>query len=372
MAEKKPNWEKLIYASVAVVLAAVTGFVTNWLTPAKVVEKTVVKADAEYAPTQGWVRDEDQIALNQNPLLTTQFAGTPAGRALLAGDEDVYLWRAVRKAAGKPTDWYPNVNQRNVGCCVGCGFKHSVDVLQAVQIAQGRAADWKPVSAEAIYAFSRVEIGGGRISGDGSVGAWAKNAVRDKGVLAMEAHGGIDLTVFDPARARAWGRSGVPDELEPTAAKNLVRTTALVTSWADVDRAIRQGYPVAVCSDQGFRMERDRDGFCSRQGTWYHCMAIVGVRGGARPGGFVLNSWGDSAHTGAVFPADAPAAGFWADAATIDRMVRQGDSFALSDVQGFPQRRPAPDDWFIRGEVAPRRWGRDAFALLKPDWSLSP
>ena len=125
-----------------------------------------------------------------------------------------------------------------------------------------------------------------------------------------------------------------------------VKGSALVKSWADVKRAIQQGYPVSVCSNQGFRMERDDTGRCRPQGTWAHCMAIIGVRSGPNEGAFILNSWGDRAHTGPVWPADAPVAGFWADAAVVDRMARQGDSFALSDLVGFPSRK-VPLNWFI-------------------------
>jgi hypothetical protein len=75
-------------------------------------------------------------------------------------------------------------------------------------------------------------------------------------------------------------------------------------------------------------------------------MAIIGVRSGVNEGAFILNSWGDRAHTGPAWPGDMPVAGFWADAAVIDRMVRQGDSFALSNLQGFPARR-VPLNWFI-------------------------
>lgn len=310
-----------------------------------------VAADAQepYAQTFGWVKDADEIAANLDPQRTLQFATTPAGRASL-GDEDVYLWRAVRNVANKVPPWFCNVNQQSVGCCVGCGWKHGCDVLLATQITAGRPGEWKPVSVEVIYGLSRVEVGGGRISGDGSVGAWAARAVKEYGVVPMERHGNVDLTTFSPARARQFGRDGVSAPLKTVAKEHPVKTTALVTSWLDVKRAIQQGYPVAVCSDQGFRMERDRDGFARTQGSWAHCMCVIGVRGGDRPGGFILNSWGDSAHTGPVFPEDAPIAGFWADSNVIDRMVRQGDSFALSDAVGFPAR---PLNLFIMD--APRR-----------------
>lgn len=312
----------------------------------------------EYTPTFGWVENPAVIADNLNPVWTDQFDRTPAGMAVM-GDEDVFLWRAVRKVANKGPPWYPNVDQQSVGCCVGCGWKHCTDICQASQILAGKRAEWKPVSVEAIYGASRVEIGGGRISGDGSVGAWAKAAVERYGTLPMEKFPtGHDLTVFSPARAREWGRTGIPDALEPQAKEHPVKGCALVKSWTDVKKAIQQGYPVAVCSNRGFTMERDRDGFARPQGVWNHCMAIIGVRNGAREGGFILNSWGDRAHTGPVWPEDMPVAGFWASADTIDAMVRQGDSFALSDMVGFPARR-VPLNWFIRIHGPDRA---DAFA----------
>jgi len=302
-------------------------------------------AGVDYIPTMGWTPDPQTIADNLNPLWTTQFDATPAGMAVM-GDEDVFLWQAVRKVNNKGPPWYPNVNQESVGCCVGCGWKHCADVCQAFQILSGAKAEWKPVSVEVLYGNSRVLVGGGRISGDGSVGAWAKEAAEKYGVAPMEPVNGVDLSVFSPARAREYGRAGVPAAVNDAAKSHPVKGSALVKSWADVKRAIQQGYPVAVCSNQGFTMDRDATGRARPQGTWAHCMAIIGVRSGANEGAFILNSWGDRAHTGPAWPGDMPVAGFWADAAVVDRMVRQGDSFALSNLQGFPARR-VPLNWFI-------------------------
>jgi hypothetical protein len=370
MAWKEKYGPLLVKVAVAV-FAAILSALATWLgVPPEVVERVVEveRESGEYARTFGWERDADAIAENLDPARTVQFAATPAGRAVLAGDSDVYLWQAVRKAAGKGPEWYPNVNQGAVGSCVGAGNKHGVDALQGVQIARGANLTWKPVSAEVIYAGSRVEVGGGRIRGDGSVGSWAAKWVKDYGVVPMEVVGAHDLSRYSESRARSWGRTGVPDDLEPVARQHPVKGVAVVTSWPDVDRAVRQGYPVVVCSDQGFAMDRDRDGFCDPEGRWAHCMCFLGVRGGARQGAFCLNSWGDRAHTGPTYPADAPPAGFWVDARTVDRMVRQGESFAYSDAAGFPGRK-LPDDWFIR---RPPGRPRDPFALLERDWRLSP
>jgi hypothetical protein len=305
----------------------------------------------EFSPTMGWQRDEQVIAENLDPAKTLHFDQTDAGRTV-QGDEDVFLWQAVRKVTGKAPPYYPNINQQSVGCCVGCGWKHSADVCQAFQIVRGVRAEWKPLSAEVIYGESRVDVGGGRISGDGSNGSWAAKAAQVYGMAPMEKIGSTDLTTFSPSRARQFGKSGVPAEVKAVAKQHPVKGCALVKSWTDVKRAVQQGYPVAVCSNVGFRMERDATGRCRPQGNWNHCMAILAVRAGDNEGGFILNSWGDNAHTGPVWPADMPVAGFWADASVIDRMVRQGDSFALSDLQGFAARK-LPLNWDVRAE--PRR-----------------
>jgi hypothetical protein len=63
---------------------------------------------------------------------------------------------------------------------------------------------------------------------------------------------------------------------------------------------------------------------------------VIGVRGGKRPGAFLLNSWGPDSHSGPRFPEDAPPVGFWADADVVGAMLRQGDSWAFSDAVGFP------------------------------------
>jgi hypothetical protein len=304
--------------------------------------------DTDFNPTFGWVYDEDATKENLNPNKTLQFSNTPAGKALLDGDTDVYLWRVLRKAAGKSPeeDWYSNINQGETGSCVGAGFKHSVDVLLAVQITEGKLEEFKPVSAEAIYALSRVEIGGGVLVGDGSTGGWASKAVSRYGVLAMQPYSNIDLSTYSATRARQLGKTGLSTELENIAKQHPVNGTALVTSWEEAKKAIRQGYPIPLCSNQGFSMARDSSGTARAQGKWAHCMSLQGIRFSPREQGFIVNSWGDRAHTGPRVPVDAPVCGFWADAAVIDRMLKQGDSFALSDVVGFPQRK-LPFDWFI-------------------------
>ncbi|MCS6864833.1 MAG: hypothetical protein RMJ56_06715 [Gemmataceae bacterium] len=342
--EKATTW---VVRLGVVVAAAVIGAWLQWWSQEPI---TLVIPEAsppnEYTPTFGWHPDAEAIALNRDRTRTLHFDATPAGQAVL-GETEVFLWRHVRKAAGydATANWYPSINQQNVGCCVGCGWKHCADVCQATAIASGHAFTWQPVSAEVIYGGSRVDVGGGRLSGDGSVGAWAKEYVSSRGgIVPMQKFTSADLSHFSPARARAFGYRGIPPDIAAFARRHPVQSCALVTRWRDAKRAIQQGYPVAICSNQGFSLERDDTGRCRPQGVWYHCLALIAIRTTPHEGGFLLNSWGETAHRGPLWPPDMPPAGFWADAAILDGMLQQGDSFALADVAGFPQRRL---DWFV-------------------------
>lgn len=312
---------------------------------------------------QGWLYDEAAVSAHIEKHKVPAFGSTPAGRAALAGDGDVYLWDAAKKVTGAVL---PARDQGQVGSCTSFGTASAVEHLLCVQIASGRGGTYRDLAQEVIYAGSRVEVGKGQITGDGSTGAWVVEFVTKWGVVPRGRHlnGKYDLTKYDEARCRAWGRTGVPDDLEPVAKESPVKGYSLVTTFAEADKAIRQGYPVVVCSGQGFRMQRDADGFCAPSGVWYHCMTFVGARGGKRPGLFCLNSWGPNAHTGPRFPADAPAAGFWVDAKVGDRMLKQWkDSYALSDAAGFPERVVLPD-WFVRVRPRVERFGApDRFAL---------
>ncbi|MBX3399333.1 MAG: hypothetical protein KF873_11365 [Gemmataceae bacterium] len=290
----------------------------------------------------GWVPDAEQVRVVAATLPQPDFAATPAYRDVYAGPDDVLLWDASRKVLGK---LIPPRDQGNVGSCVAFATASAIEHLLCVQAANGANEEYRDLAQEIIYGGSRVEIGGGRIRGDGSVGAWAAKFVVEYGVLPRGQFGRFDLRTYDVPRCREYGRTGVPDELEPEVRKHPVKAVSNVKTWDEARAAIRNGYPVIVCSNQGFRAARDADGFCAPGGTWYHCMALVGVRGEGRPGGFLLNSWGERFHSGPTGLGDPSPGGFWADARVLDRMLRQGDSWAFSGVKGFPSRKL---DWYAK------------------------
>lgn len=288
----------------------------------------------------GWVAEPAEVEAVLGQLPVPLFADTPAAQS--AAEGDLFLWEACRRVVG---DLLPPRQQGAVGSCVGFGTASAIEHLMCVEIVAGDPEAYHDLAPEVIYGGSRVQVGGGRLGGaDGSLGAWAAAFVSRWGVVARGVHGRLDLTAYDESQCRALGRQGLPTELEALARNHPVRTVALVRSWNEARAAITSGYPIAVCSLQGFTMERDRDGFARPRGTWPHCMALVGVQAGRRPGGFLLNSWGGQVHTGPSGVGDPSPAGFWADADVLDRMLRQGDSWAFSAFEGFPARRL---DWLI-------------------------
>jgi len=284
----------------------------------------------------GWIDDPEAVRECAAEMRCGRFRDTPAFAARRDRPDDVYLWEHCRAATG---DVLPARDQKQVGSCVGVATATAVEHLLCVQVAEGSGEEFRELASEVIYGGSRVEVGGGRVRGDGSVGAWAAKFVRDYGVAPRGVYGRHDLRSYSERLCREFGRAGLPEAVKAAAREHPVRGVANVTTWDECRAAVGSGYPVLVCSSQGFEFERDADGFCRPRGKWYHAMAVVGVRGGPRPGGFLLNSWGPDAHTGPRVPADAPVAGFWADAATLDRMLRQGDSWAFSDAVGFPATR---------------------------------
>lgn len=247
----------------------------------------------------------------------------------------------LHKAVEQVTGSFPVYTQA-IGDCVSFGFALAIDVLKAVEIARGEREQWVVNTAtEPIYALSRVEVGRGQLgSGDGSVGAWAAKAVSEYGTLLRQKYGNYSLTSYSGAKARDWGRpgKGLPDTLEPIAREHPVRTTSLVTSYEEARDAIFNGYPVPVCSNQGFHDQRDSEGFAKPSGSWAHCMCFVAVDDEhRRPGLLCCNSWG--AWNSGPKRHGQPDGSFWVDADVADAMLRQWrDSYSLSGFEGYPSR----------------------------------
>jgi hypothetical protein len=295
----------------------------------------------------GWIDSPDLLDIAKAEAGIGSFADTPAGKSARDGDPtDVFLWQICEEVTGKPSLVH---NQNPVGSCVSFGTSRAFEKSLAAQIKLGAKYEWKPLVEEAVYGGSRVEIGGGTLRGDGSLGVWAARWVTQYGGLPrgvyLASSKTYTLEKYDPTLCRQWGSSGVPDDLEPEVKKYPAGDAANVKSWAEAKKALAQGYGVAICSGQGFSAARDANGVARAQGSWAHCMSCDGyhIEPGGAEYGHIENSWGSSYHTGPVGWGNPTSAGFWAESAVINRMLSQGDSWAFSAVKGFPARRI---DWF--------------------------
>lgn len=253
----------------------------------------------------------------------------------------VVLYDAQKAVIGKVLSYAA----QQLGDCVGFMGGRITDIVTCVEIAlKGERERWvAPASSEAAYALSRVEIGGGQLgNSDGSTGGWMAKALKQYGALLRLVYevGGetFDLREYSGKLAKSWGRTGLPDVLEPTAKEHPFRTVSLVDTYEEARDAIANGYPVGPCSMQGFEgATRDKDGFIKPSGSWAHAMVFGGVWDDEKRPGLLLDnkSWTDGWVKGPL-PDDIPEGTAWVDAEVCDGMLRQKDSFAYSQYEGYP------------------------------------
>jgi hypothetical protein len=369
-------WAPYVPWLVRVAIAVATALAVHYGVPRPVIE--VIKeipvaqpdepaggpppADARFA--QGWVRDDDAVKAVTAEIPHPVFAATPAGAADAIPDR-VYLWDYTKLALGHHI---PARDQGSVGSCVAFGAVNAVCYSQCVGIVAAKKAGLPPplfraVAQEVVYGGSRVQIGGGRIRGDGSVGAWGAKWCQQYGSVPRAKYDGHDLTAYSEATCRRFGQTGCPVELIPVAKKAPTTSISQVKTVAEAKRALASGYPVTVASDVGFGQRgpytRNAKGQLRASGEWMHQMCFIGYDKDS--GFYCMNSWGPSWVTGPTGPGDPPAGGFYIEDATVARMLGQGDSWAFGDQTGFPSRAL---DWFVnRAQDRLRPRPIDVFAL---------
>ena len=289
----------------------------------------------------GWVDDPEAVGEVVSELEIQSFGGTPAADIRFSDiPESVHGWKVYEIAAGLP---WPEFKQGDIGSCVSFGTTQALLFSMSSERVAGQRERVVTPCMEAIYGGSRVEVGGGKLRGDGSIGAWAAKWIKEWGIIPQDIFGEYDLTKYSVSRCKDWGNKGVPDVLEPIAREHPISDFVPVLTFENACKALASGYGINVCSRQGFEMKRDAEGFCKPEGTWGHSMAFIGYTKGKRPGLFVVNSWGFNSTTGPT-PGDFPKSGWWVDASVADRMLRGGDSFAYSEVHGFPIKKI---DWHL-------------------------
>lgn len=257
----------------------------------------------------GWDYHEpwskDQLARMPNPFLRDTMYYAAAAQAVTE-HKDIIPWALEERVLGKRL----RAHYQARGTCVSQGYSRAVQFTNLVDMAiKGEGEEWKArVHPGSIYAFSRVEVGGGRISGDGSNGFWAAPALTKYGCLYRIKYPGFDLTADqDELYSVQWGSSGrgVPDALEPEAAKHKIADASLVKTGDEFVVCQYDYKPVPVCSGQGFTTVRDKYGLCYPRGSWSHCMLFFGllkIKHDKYPQGLLVGicwqSWGNDNPTG--------------------------------------------------------------------------
>lgn len=318
-------------------------------------------------------RHVDNFGYSPNPAGVAKFleeldeprfaqAGSECMKKIVRKDTFLYQYanRAHLDRYGKPfTLW----NQGSAGTCVSFGWGLGSYIGQSVAWAHDEV-EKAPllVATEPIYGGSRtlarlppVTFAGWS---DGSYGAaaarWVSGKCKDPavgGILYRQVYGQHDLTAYSINTSRQWGAYGPPREIAVESAKHRALSVAQVSTWDELAAAICSGYCVPVCSNVGFEATnvRDKDGFLPRGGTWNHCLCVIGIRfadgTGKRDGALIANSWGTRWVTGPRWPDDQPEGSFWATRADIEAILKQGDSFAIGSVAGFPWRKLEHKEW---------------------------
>jgi hypothetical protein len=227
-----------------------------------------------------------------------------------------------------------NLNQGSCGSCVAFGAALACDALMAIDIVtNGKPKPAGRTDPMTIYWGSRVEIGGGQIWGEGSVGVWACKYLKEYGALEQKPYPNVDLSRYSEAVCCGPNaRKGVPDHLEPIARNYPVKVYAQATNFDQAVAALDAGYPVTVASNQGFSRRLDANGFATASGTWNHQMCVIGYELSPTPCLYIANSWGAYYSGG---PSEWCPAVKKVHKRTCDRMLSQGDSWSLSDFVGF-------------------------------------
>lgn len=253
------------------------------------------------------------------------------------------LYQCCRKFLGADTKNYP----QQIGDCVSFGAKNACEYLVCVQAILGVAPDeFKPVFPPYLYGCGRVFVGHQNDYQDGSVGSWQAKAVQVYGVLNADAP---NVPAYAGKVAKSWGGGqGPPQEFVTLGKQHLVKSAAKINSWNDMVAAVTNGYPCTIASDQGFAMQADSSGFHRAQGSWAHQMSVIGVDNTYKtPYAIILNSWGDVFGHLKDFETseDLPVGVIRAEAGVVERMIRQGDTFAFSQMDWFQQQK-LPADLF--------------------------
>lgn len=316
----------------------------------------------------------DDFGFRPDPQATARFLSEldkptfgQAGEEIIkeAKRRDTFLWRYADRCHQLTYNKPFGPWRQGIGDCVSFGYAMSAYVAACCDYVNGEIPEAPLMPAtEAIYGGARVEQRGVDFAGytDGATGSGAARWIRGLdngtgGIVFRENYGrGIDLTIYDKERAKVWGAFGCGgrgNEWLDQQANKHTATVAQVKTYEEACAAIEAGAPIAICCNIGWSSSRDKDGYAARSGRWLHCQSAIAVRyaegPGKRDGILIINSWGNKWNSGPKWPADQPDGSYWCDKKTFQAVLAQGESFAISGVNGFHWRDLDHRAWLDEG-----------------------
>lgn len=353
---------QIITLVIAGLLVAIAGRYAH-----RILDRVEATTNFGYEPNPAGVREFLQE-------LDTPFFSQAAPEAMAKAErKDTFLYRAMDRAHRARYGAPFVVGKQAIGDCVSWGAMHAVYCSESVTWDIGKSSEPPLIPCtESIYGGSRVEArnkdGSGRspVGGysDGSYGGAAARWLRDWGVIYRAEYDGLDLSTYSGERAKQWGAygnggQGDGGKLDEVAKRTPARYVVAVKTWDEVVAALTAGFPVTIASSQGFSNRTDASGVLEASGTWMHQMCLIGIRfaENSPPGVravdacLVLNSWGTRwiSYAG-KFPDDQPDGSFWATRQVIERILAQGDSYAIGDIKtGFEWRDIHHGRWLDAG-----------------------
>lgn len=292
--------------------------------------------------TSGWINSPDDVMAVESEVgifgSTADFlTGTGAGQI-----------RCLHDNYEKIGIDFPHRNQGPVGSCVAFGVAGGVDAVKVTEIANGEREIFKAAtSEEPIYYGARVVIGKNRIRGDGAIVAYAVKYIAEYGTIAKGKYGNIDISQYSPDRCRKWGTgSGFPKTIETISKETVIQAYSRVKSWEEARDSIYNGDPVVFGSSYGFSSETDDEGFCRQNTNWNHCMFLIAMDDlSRRKGGLISNSWGRKWLKIRKRKLNQPDGCFWADDEVIDKIMRNGDAWSISQFKGYKKEINTDISW---------------------------
>lgn len=229
--------------------------------------------------------------------------------------------------------------------CTSHGTRNGVDLSRAYEIDKlGESEEFIARGAtEAIYGYRGH-------AGQGMSVDRAMKFVSEIGGLAIRKNyteAGIDLSKYDPKDAIQWGRTGgTPERLLAILKKNQVKNVALINSADEARDALSNGFAIVHGSMHSFPSKRDQYGMAKRDGKkWAHCTCFGAVStlkdltdgriNSEEPCFLYINSWGPSWIAGPKGKYDIPDGAFWIDKADAEFIIRQQQTYAVSEIVGF-------------------------------------